>query len=112
MHQNEYPWRKGFTVCQFVDLTTLFHVYLIHAQFCLIRNSEHTGLENRWSLVCQGLMIVNVTGFIPLSLLPNFLMMVMWESSQRLETSIVQSPGKKNSRKAWIGIHTVLAAEI
>ena len=41
----------------------------------------------------QGLMIVIATGFIPLSLLPIGLTMVMWESSRWLGKNIVGSSG-------------------
>ena len=48
-------------------------------------------------------MILIATGFIPLSPLSIASTMVMWESSQWLGRNIVQSTGKKNSKKAWIG---------
>ena len=41
----------------------------------------------------RGLMIVIVTGFIPLSLLSVVWTMVMWESGQWLGKNIVQSTG-------------------
>ena len=57
----------------------------------------------------RGLMIVIVTGFIPLSMLSVVSTMVVWESSQCLGKNIVWSTGSKNFRKTWIG---VLAAAI
>ena len=57
----------------------------------------------------QELMIVIVTGFIPLSQLSVVSTMAMWESSQWLGKNIVRSTGQKNSRKARMG---ALAAAI
>ena len=59
----------------------------------------------------RGLMIVIVTGFIPLSPLSVVSTMVMWESSHRLAKNIVRSTGKKNSRKAWIGALAAVITE-
>ena len=68
-----------------------------------IPQSVALGLENRpggrWfdpqlgQYSFRGLMIVIVTGFIPLSALSIVLTVVMWESSQRLEQNIVWSTG-------------------
>ena len=53
----------------------------------------------------RGFMIVIVTGFIPLSPLSVVSTKVMGESSQWFGNNIVRSTGKKNFRKAWIGVH-------
>ena len=57
----------------------------------------------------HSLVIVIATRLIPLSLLSIVSAMVMWESSRWLGKNVVQSTGKKNSRKAWVG---ALAAAI
>ena len=51
----------------------------------------------------RGMIIVIETWSIPLSSLSIVSMMVMWESSQWLGKTIMQSAGKKNPRKAWMG---------
>ena len=56
----------------------------------------------------RGLMIVIATGFIPLSQQSVVSTMVKWESSQWLGKNIVQSTGKRNSGKAWIGVLTAV----
>ena len=56
----------------------------------------------------RGLMIVFATGFVPPSAMSVVSTMVILESSQWLGKNIVQSTGKKNSRKTWIGILTAM----
>ena len=51
----------------------------------------------------RGLMIVIATGFILLSPLSFVSKMVLCKCSQKLGKNVVQSTGKKNSRKACIG---------
>ena len=48
-------------------------------------------------------MVVDVTGFLPPSVLSIVSVVVMWESSQWLGKDIVWSTAKKNSRKACEG---------
>ena len=48
--------------------------------------------------------MVIATGFIPLSPLSLVSTMVTWKSNQWLGKNIVQSNGRKNSRKALIGV--------
>ena len=51
----------------------------------------------------RGLMIVIVTGFIPLSQLSVVSTMVKLKSSQCLGKNIVWKTGQKNPREVWIG---------